>query len=1071
MALVKEYLALTVQWKKEYGDKTLILMEVGSFFEVYALQAAAGKKELIGSNIVEFANLNEMVISAKQCFVDEKQVMMAGFGVPQLDKYVKKLQENGYTIVIYRQDNQGKNATRNLAEIISPGTFFSSGDEISHISNNIMCIWLHVSISSKYFKNTKKKMTVGLANIDIYTGRTTMFQFEVDASFHNPSTYDELERYVSIYRPSECLLVANIEESRLNEIISFIGLDKNNCRKIHKVHMLLSADSSSKMQNCAINAEKQIYQNELLKRFYPQLNPDFFTTSIMVYFIAVQAFVFLLDFVYQHSPNLVNKLSEPFFENHTDNLVLANHSLKQLNMIDDSQHTGKLRSVSSFLNNCATNMGKRLFMHQLHNPSANIEHLNTSYSITAHLLKKDKVNWDSQLRSSLMGIRDLEKLTRKLVLHKITPKDFALFVQDLKLIAGLYEITEKDEILSAYLEKQHLSASAVQASAVQASAVQASAVQASAVQASAVQASAVQATSIKSACNTMIQELERVFDLEKCSEMNTTDFSVDDDISLFIKKGVNLKIDEFMKANMDSREKMEAIRLFLSNVVKGVEKKSNVNETQFIKIHETPKSVPVLLGTSKRVSTVELQIKKMMMVKGTNNNNLIKLSYKSSYTQQEESFDFNLDLLTYNTTNGANKKDLVITSEEIQKIAKEMQTVKDQLVQEMILFYNNYVSEFIQYEKLLEKVMQYTTELDLLQNKCYIAYKYNYCRPEINVDEKAPDQRQQKSYMSFKSIRHPLIEHLQTNELYVANDLTIGVKEMDGLLLYGTNAVGKTSFIKSVGIALIMAQSGLYVPCESFIYRPYTCIFTRILGNDNIFKGLSTFAVEMSELRTILTQADENSLVLGDELCSGTESDSALSIFTAGLEMLHKKKSTFLFATHFHEIINYEEIKALKNLKMMHMAVQYNQETGILMYDRRLRAGPGESMYGLEVCKSLNLPDDFLQRAHDIRMRYKPESRNILSLETSQYNAKKIVGGLCEVCSSSEKKNKASEVHHLQPQKKAKKVKNDYIETFHKNHSANLVNICEECHQKIHLIENKEYKFIKTSDGYKMISC
>jgi DNA mismatch repair protein MutS len=291
----------------------------------------------------------------------------------------------------------------------------------------------------------------------------------------------------------------------------------------------------------------------------------------------------------------------------------------------------------------------------------------------------------------------------------------------------------------------------------------------------------------------------------------------------------------------------------------------------------------------------------------------------------------------------------------------------------------------------------------------------------------------------------------------------------NGLLLYGTNAVGKTSFIKSVGIALIMAQAGLFVPCEAFIYKPYTCIFTRILGNDNIFKGLSTFAVEMSELRTILTQADAHSLVLGDELCSGTESDSALSIFTAGLETLHQKESTFLFATHFHEIVKYQEVQALTRLQMMHMAVQYNAETGILMYDRKLRAGPGESMYGLEVCKSLNLPDEFLERAHAIRMRYKPESRNILSLETSQYNAKKIVGGLCEMCSP-DKKNKASEVHHLQPQKKAKKEKNDYISTFHKNHPANLVNICEECHQKIHLIGNKEHRIVKTGTGeYTMV--
>jgi DNA mismatch repair protein MutS len=224
----------------------------------------------------------------------------------------------------------------------------------------------------------------------------------------------------------------------------------------------------------------------------------------------------------------------------------------------------------------------------------------------------------------------------------------------------------------------------------------------------------------------------------------------------------------------------------------------------------------------------------------------------------------------------------------------------------------------------------------------------------------------------------------------------------------------------------------------------------------------------MSELRTILTQANENSLVLGDELCSGTESDSALSIFTAGLETLHKKNSTFLFATHFHEIIKYEEIKTLNKLKMMHMAVIYNVETNALVYDRRLKAGAGDSMYGLEVCKSLNLPPDFLQRAHDIRMKYKPESRNILSLETSQYNAKKIVGGLCEICASTTR-NKATEIHHLQHQKNAKKEKNEFIGSFHKNHPANLVNICEECHQKIHTNKN-QHKIVKTTKGYKLVA-
>jgi DNA mismatch repair protein MutS len=342
----------------------------------------------------------------------------------------------------------------------------------------------------------------------------------------------------------------------------------------------------------------------------------------------------------------------------------------------------------------------------------------------------------------------------------------------------------------------------------------------------------------------------------------------------------------------------------------------------------------------------------------------------------------------------------------------------------------------------------------LLQCKCYIADKYNYCKPKI------VDNKEQKSFVNFTGIRHPLIEHLQLNEIYVTNDLNIGSEnnEMNGLLLYGTNAVGKTSFIKSVGIAIIMAQSGLYVSCSNFEYKPYSYIFTRILGNDNLFKGLSTFAVEMSELRTIITQANQNSLVLGDELCSGTESDSALSIFTAGLEHLHKKKCTFLFATHFHEIVKYDEIKALTKLKMKHMAVRYDKEYGVLIYDRKLQDGPGDSMYGLEVCKSLNLPDDFLHRAHDIRMKYNKGVQNMLSLDNSHFNTQKIVSN-CQLCNN----EKATEVHHLQHQKNANKS-NNYINTFHKNHPANLLNICESCHQKIHS-STTQHKVCKTTKG------
>ena len=217
-----------------------------------------------------------------------------------------------------------------------------------------------------------------------------------------------------------------------------------------------------------------------------------------------------------------------------------------------------------------------------------------------------------------------------------------------------------------------------------------------------------------------------------------------------------------------------------------------------------------------------------------------------------------------------------------------------------------------------------------------------------------------------------------------------------GLLLYGINAVGKTSFIKSVGISIVMAQSGMFVPASKFIYYPYSSLFTRILGNDNIFKGLSTFAVEMSELRIIIQEADNHSLIIGDELCSGTESTSALSIFVGYLEHLHNISSTFLFATHFHEILEYQEVKELNKMSICHMAVVYDKQKDILIYDRKLKPGPGNAMHGLEVCKSLNLPDNFIDRAYSLREKYS-KTKSVLESKTTRYNNKKL-RGICEIC-------------------------------------------------------------------------
>jgi DNA mismatch repair protein MutS len=185
--------------------------------------------------------------------------------------------------------------------------------------------------------------------------------------------------------------------------------------------------------------------------------------------------------------------------------------------------------------------------------------------------------------------------------------------------------------------------------------------------------------------------------------------------------------------------------------------------------------------------------------------------------------------------------------------------------------------------------------------------------------------------------------------------------------------------------------------------------------------------------------------------------DSAISIFVAGLKKMHDAKCSFIFATHMHEINKYEEVEALNRMTMKHLEVTYNKEMDCLVYDRKLKDGSGFSMYGLEVCKSLHLPDDFLEYANHIRLKYRNTDQSILSLSTSRYNSNKVKA-TCEIC----KLEIAKEMHHLQHQKNADKY--DFIGYFHKNHNANLASVCEKCHNNIHS-SGDQHKKVKTSNG------
>ena len=996
MALIKEYFELTQQYLAKYGENTILLMQVGSFFEVYAL-VDKSTGAISGSKIEDFSRICDLNIAEKNSSIGKEAVLMAGFKDIGIDKYLKKIQEAGYTSVVYTQEESdiaGK-FTRKCAGVFSPGTFFNNDTTV--LTNNTTCIWIElINASASIFKK-EATIVVGISNIDIYTGKTTVFEFS-KKYMNNPTTYDELERFISIYTPSEVIIITNLtREKEIDDIINYTNIQ---CHAIHRVHMTSTNNIEAVIK--AKNCEKQTYQHELLRRFY---GSDLDRDNISLFNennVATQSFCFLLDFMYQHSPHLVNKIHKPVFENCSKRLVLANHSLKQLNIIDDQNYNGRHSSVLKMLNLCLTPMGKRKFAYNFLHPTTDTIFLQREYDITEYLLITSEKEQGTQIKPKLAGIRDLAKWERQVFMKKISPKSFASLYKNIETIREIYQLISKDRTIMEYLNHSQL-----------------------------------KTDSILDFIHTNLN-LELAKEIDQLQGFDTN----------FINKSVNTKLDEAQELLLESTDKLISIQSFLNSLIERGEKKtaSASGTNEYVKIHETDKNHFSLISTSRRSKILE----DLLPARGEK---IETLTYVSSYTGESKTFPFTFSKknMRIEKQTGTNNS---ISNNEIAELCRNIHLGKVALKEIITSVYQTFISQFEEFQKQMEEIIEFVTLIDIIYAKAAIAKKYGYCKPILNTSS------EQKSFVNASDLRHCLIEQLQQSEIYVANDIFLGKSEsIDGILLYGTNAVGKTSLIRALGIAVIMAQSGLFVPCSQFTFKPYNYIFTRILGNDNIFKGLSTFAVEMSELRTILNYADENSLILGDELCSGTENTSAVSIFVAGIQKMAHMRSSFIFATHLHEIVGYDEISELKTLALKHMTVVYNREKDCLEYDRKLRDGPGNSMYGLEVCKSLNLPADFLASAYAIREKYATtntittsmEGRSILSLKTSHYNSRKIMG-LCEKCG----KLMGKEVHHLEHQQNANEdgiIVKDGV-PFHKNIVANLMTVCEKCHDDFHRIPN-----------------
>ena len=270
--------------------------------------------------------------------------------------------------------------------------------------------------------------------------------------------------------------------------------------------------------------------------------------------------------------------------------------------------------------------------------------------------------------------------------------------------------------------------------------------------------------------------------------------------------------------------------------------------------------------------------------------------------------------------------------------------------------FTNLCHEILSNAATLQENASVLSRLDVLTNFGQVAKANKYVRPRLDS----------KSVLEIKDGRHPVVEQLlPATERFIPNDLMMDTANNQIHLITGPNMAGKSTYLRQIGLIILMAQVGCYVPVKAANIGLVDKLFTRVGASDNLAGGESTFLVEMNEAANILNNATERSLILLDEIGRGTATYDGLSLAWAITEHLHNNETVSartLFATHYHELTDLE--KSLERLENHHIAVKEFGDK--IVFLRQIMPGPGDKSYGIHVAQMAGLPKQVISRATEI---------------------------------------------------------------------------------------------------------
>src|SRR5690606_8844462 len=252
----------------------------------------------------------------------------------------------------------------------------------------------------------------------------------------------------------------------------------------------------------------------------------------------------------------------------------------------------------------------------------------------------------------------------------------------------------------------------------------------------------------------------------------------------------------------------------------------------------------------------------------------------------------------------------------------------------------------------LQQVAARVAELDVLLSFAEVAERERYVRPELG----------EEFALEITSGRHPVVERMMSRDAFVPNDVRL-TEDARLIILTGPNMAGKSTVLRQVGLIVLMAQVGCFVPATRATVGLVDRLFTRVGASDNLVRGQSTFMVEMSETSAILHGAPDRSLVLLDEIGRGTSTYDGVSIAWAVSEHLHEKlRCKTIFATHYHELVQLaDELPAVRNF-----TVDVRESGDTIVFLHRLRPGGADRSYGIEVGRLAGRPESALSRAREV---------------------------------------------------------------------------------------------------------